>query len=270
MGLQYLTTQSGPLSMAPSQFGMFTKSDPALETVDAPENFAVQENAGKNQPDEFVDDAAIRVAGSGREDTHVDFFAIRRTLRQLQFNYSINKPHDDKIREEFEVVLASFSKMSVMYQSMSEDHTKRSEDRDQLVKARSEARELTAELQKAQQQEKSAETRRKKDLEAFAQLTARQNASRGELREAQQQVETLKREMTEQAQEFKSKQAEGMKLVEEASLAEAEKTVLRESLTEACDKIAELLSGELRNESIIQALEDELEQYRVNAERSHG
>ena len=34
LGLQYLTTQSGPLSMAPSQFGMFTKSDPALETPD--------------------------------------------------------------------------------------------------------------------------------------------------------------------------------------------------------------------------------------------
>nr|WP_323782428.1 GMC family oxidoreductase N-terminal domain-containing protein [Amylibacter sp.] len=34
MGMQYLLTQSGPLSMAPSQFGMFTKSDPALETPD--------------------------------------------------------------------------------------------------------------------------------------------------------------------------------------------------------------------------------------------
>jgi len=34
LGLQYLTTQSGPLSMAPSQFGMFTKSDPSLETPD--------------------------------------------------------------------------------------------------------------------------------------------------------------------------------------------------------------------------------------------
>ncbi|MBM1311401.1 GMC family oxidoreductase N-terminal domain-containing protein [Sulfitobacter mediterraneus] len=34
LGLQYLISQSGPLSMAPSQFGMFTKSDPALETPD--------------------------------------------------------------------------------------------------------------------------------------------------------------------------------------------------------------------------------------------
>lgn len=34
MGLQYVLTQSGPLSMAPSQFGMFTKSDPSLETPD--------------------------------------------------------------------------------------------------------------------------------------------------------------------------------------------------------------------------------------------
>jgi choline dehydrogenase len=30
IGLQYLVTQSGPMSMAPSQFGMFTKSDPSL------------------------------------------------------------------------------------------------------------------------------------------------------------------------------------------------------------------------------------------------
>jgi len=34
MGLQYLAMQSGPLSMAPSQFGMFSKSDPSLETPD--------------------------------------------------------------------------------------------------------------------------------------------------------------------------------------------------------------------------------------------
>ncbi|WP_417586936.1 GMC family oxidoreductase [Pararhodobacter oceanensis] len=34
IGLQYLTTQSGPMSMAPSQFGMFTKSDPSLATPD--------------------------------------------------------------------------------------------------------------------------------------------------------------------------------------------------------------------------------------------
>jgi choline dehydrogenase len=34
IGLQYALNQSGPLSMAPSQFGMFTKSDPSLETPD--------------------------------------------------------------------------------------------------------------------------------------------------------------------------------------------------------------------------------------------
>jgi len=34
IALQYGLTQSGPMSMAPSQFGMFTKSDPSLETPD--------------------------------------------------------------------------------------------------------------------------------------------------------------------------------------------------------------------------------------------
>ena len=34
IGLQYLLTQSGPMSMAPSQFGMFVKSDPSLATPD--------------------------------------------------------------------------------------------------------------------------------------------------------------------------------------------------------------------------------------------
>ena len=34
IGLQYLLTQSGPMSMAPSQFGMFTKSDPSKEMPD--------------------------------------------------------------------------------------------------------------------------------------------------------------------------------------------------------------------------------------------
>lgn len=34
MGLQYMINQSGPLSMAPSQLGIFAKSDPSLETPD--------------------------------------------------------------------------------------------------------------------------------------------------------------------------------------------------------------------------------------------
>lgn len=34
IALQYALTRSGPMSMAPSQFGMFTKSDPSLETPD--------------------------------------------------------------------------------------------------------------------------------------------------------------------------------------------------------------------------------------------
>jgi choline dehydrogenase len=34
VGLEYLLFQSGPLSMAPSQFGIFTRSDPRLETPD--------------------------------------------------------------------------------------------------------------------------------------------------------------------------------------------------------------------------------------------
>jgi choline dehydrogenase len=34
MALQYALTQSGPMSMAPSQFGMFTKSDPSRATPD--------------------------------------------------------------------------------------------------------------------------------------------------------------------------------------------------------------------------------------------
>lgn len=34
MALQYALTRSGPLSMAPSQFGMFTKSHPGIETPD--------------------------------------------------------------------------------------------------------------------------------------------------------------------------------------------------------------------------------------------
>ncbi|POF30919.1 GMC family oxidoreductase [Roseibium marinum] len=34
IALQYALTRSGPMSMAPSQFGMFTKSDPALQTPD--------------------------------------------------------------------------------------------------------------------------------------------------------------------------------------------------------------------------------------------
>ena len=34
MALEYAWGRSGPLSMAPSQFGMFTRSDPAMETPD--------------------------------------------------------------------------------------------------------------------------------------------------------------------------------------------------------------------------------------------
>ena len=34
IAMEYALNQSGPMSMAPSQFGMFTKSDPSLEMPD--------------------------------------------------------------------------------------------------------------------------------------------------------------------------------------------------------------------------------------------
>ncbi len=60
MALRYATTRSGPLAMAPSQFGIFTKSDPSLETPDL--EFHVQPLSCDKLGDPLHDYPAITVS----------------------------------------------------------------------------------------------------------------------------------------------------------------------------------------------------------------
>ncbi|MEM9631724.1 MAG: GMC family oxidoreductase N-terminal domain-containing protein [Pseudomonadota bacterium] len=60
IALQYALTQSGPMSMAPSQFGMFTKSDPSLETPDL--EYHVQPLSTNRLGDPLHDFPAITVS----------------------------------------------------------------------------------------------------------------------------------------------------------------------------------------------------------------
>ncbi|MDX1737611.1 MAG: GMC family oxidoreductase, partial [Alphaproteobacteria bacterium] len=60
MGLQYALNRSGPLAMAPSQLGLFTKSDPALETPDL--EFHIQPLSTDKLGDPLHDFPAITVS----------------------------------------------------------------------------------------------------------------------------------------------------------------------------------------------------------------
>lgn len=199
-------------------------------------------------------------------DPKVDFFSLRRGLRQLQFNYSVNKPYDDATAQEFEVILGNFSKMTVQYQQMSEENERRLNVQNQLEKAKCELRDVHASLHEAQQVAKIADAKIEKERQKSEQLKSELDSSHEEIKSFQDVEQLLKREIAEQTQDIESKHQENLKLQEDVSLAHAENGVLRESLTEACDRIAELMSAELRTEAILQNLEDEVEHLRSSTQ----
>lgn len=88
IGLQYLLTRSGPMSMAPSQFGMFTKSDPALETPDL--EYHVQPLSTDRLGDPLHAYPAITVSVCNLRPDSVGSCHIRSSSPQMQPNINLN------------------------------------------------------------------------------------------------------------------------------------------------------------------------------------
>lgn len=88
IGLQYGLTQSGPMSMAPSQFGMFTRSDPALETPDL--EYHVQPLSTNRLGDPLHPYPAITVSVCNLRPQSTGSVHIRSTLPDEQPDIRLN------------------------------------------------------------------------------------------------------------------------------------------------------------------------------------
>lgn len=98
MGVQYALTQSGPLSMAPSQFGMFTKSDPTQDTPDL--EYHVQPLSTDRLGDPLHPFPAITVSVCNlRPDSRGHSHITSRDIDQqpeIQLNY-LSAPRDQQV-----------------------------------------------------------------------------------------------------------------------------------------------------------------------------
>ena len=94
IALQYALTRSGPMSMAPSQLGLFTKSDPALETPDL--EYHVQPLSTDKLGDPLHDFPAITVSVCNlRPESTGSCHAISRDTAQqpeIRLNYLSAEP----------------------------------------------------------------------------------------------------------------------------------------------------------------------------------
>lgn len=88
IGLQYGLAQSGPMSMAPSQFGMFTKSDPALTTPDL--EYHVQPLSTNKLGDPLHPYPAITVSVCNLRPESTGSVHIRSTAPQDQPEIALN------------------------------------------------------------------------------------------------------------------------------------------------------------------------------------
>ncbi|SMP23500.1 GMC family oxidoreductase [Shimia sagamensis] len=88
IGLQYMFTQSGPMSMAPSQFGMFTKSDPAMATPDL--EYHVQPLSTDKLGDPLHPYPAITVSVCNLRPESVGSCHISTSDRQVQPDIQLN------------------------------------------------------------------------------------------------------------------------------------------------------------------------------------
>ncbi len=88
IGLQYALSQSGPMSMAPSQFGMFTKSDPSLETPDL--EYHVQPLSTNKLGDPLHPYPAITVSVCNLRPESVGSVHIQSTVPETQPDIRLN------------------------------------------------------------------------------------------------------------------------------------------------------------------------------------
>lgn len=88
IGIQYALNQSGPMSMAPSQFGMFTKSNPDLETPDL--EYHVQPLSTDKLGDPLHPFPAITVSVCNLRPDSVGTCHIQSTDRKKQPDIRLN------------------------------------------------------------------------------------------------------------------------------------------------------------------------------------
>ncbi len=228
------------------------RKQPVQNTV--AEEFDDQERGRLDAPSSEEDEASA----NDRNAIKPDFFKLRRGLRQLQFNYSVGTPYDDAIRQEFDGILSLFSKISVRYQQVSEENEQRLEQQDQIVKLRCDYQDLQVALKEAKHEATKFEPRLEKERQKAVDLLEQLRRAEQEFEASKSRTDDLKNEIQEMNREWDSTREETNVAREQNALLEAENSVLRSSLSEACDRIAEFMTSQMQSENMIQTLEDQI------------
>ncbi|MGI9355138.1 MAG: hypothetical protein ACR2PF_08270 [Rhizobiaceae bacterium] len=194
----------------------------------------------------------------------IDFFKLRRNMRFLQFQCEVGNSYNQEMREQFSEALQAFSRINVRYKEMHQRDAERLDLVSQVEKARLDLIDISdaktrseAELARTKA---SVDSNRKEHQAAVSELEMDRDSARAEADGARAEIDAQKNEISALKQEIAELRVGSADDREKAALFEAETSVLRDALSEACDTIAQDMAARMMHESLLQELEDKVAQ----------
>ncbi|MDD9911242.1 MAG: hypothetical protein OXR62_16360 [Ahrensia sp.] len=194
----------------------------------------------------------------------IDFFKLRRNMRFLQFQCEVGNSYNQEMRQQFSEALQAFSHINVRYKEMHQRESERLDLTRQLEQARREITEIADAKTRAEAElartKASMERSRKEYGAAVSELEMDRDTARAETQAVRKDLEAQRRDYVALSEDMSQLEKSAARDKEQAALMEAETSVLRDALTEACDTIAQDMSSRMMHETMLQELEDKVAQ----------
>ncbi len=211
---------------------------------------------------------------NGENAVDIDFFKLRRNMRFLQFQCEVGNSYSQEMREQFSEALQAFSHINVRYKEMHQRDSERLDLVSQVEKARLDLIEVSDTKTRAEAElartKATVESSRKEHEAAVSELELDRDAAKAEAEGARGEIEAQKNEIAALKQEMAELRVGSADDREKAALLEAETSVLRDALSEACDTIAQDMAARMMHESLLQELEDKVAQLEHEAAIMQG
>ncbi len=249
-----------------------SKAKPAAKTSAPaePETAKADENTENKKLEDFLKEkgeehlAEPEPPANGESAVDIDFFKLRRNMRFLQFQCEVGNSYNQEMREQFSEALQAFSHINVRYKEMHQRDSERLDLVSQVEKARLDLIEISDAKTRAEAElartKASVESSRKEHEAAVSELELDRDAAKAEAEGARGEIEAQKKEIAALKQEMAELRVGSADDREKAALLEAETSVLRDALSEACDTIAQDMAARMMHESLLQELEDKVAQ----------
>ena len=199
---------------------------------------------------------------NGESALDIDFFKLRRNMRFLQFQCEVGNSYNQEMRQQFAEALQAFSHINVRYKEMHQRDAERLDLVSQVEKARLDLIDVSESKTRAETElarnKATVDTVKKEHNAAVSELEMDRDAARAEAEAIRSDLEAQKKEFVALREEMAELRKSSSADSEKAALFEAETSVLRDALSEACDTIAQDMAARMMHESLLQELEDKV------------